>query len=95
MGFTYESTCALRHSTESELIMEYLFESEFIFETALAHESADPGILLPKETEGRKSRETVPLKERKMLSMQHSLSIHICSKNNYCKLTLSMYTKKN
>jgi hypothetical protein len=35
----------MRHSVKSNLIIEYLREYEFIFETALAHESGDPGIL--------------------------------------------------
>jgi hypothetical protein len=48
-------------SAESIFIIEYLRENEFIFETALAHESGAPGVLM-KTTEGRKSRETVPLK---------------------------------
>jgi hypothetical protein len=43
------------------LIIEYLREYDFIFETALAHESGDPGVLILKKTEGRKSRDTVPL----------------------------------
>jgi hypothetical protein len=50
----------MRHSAESNSKIEYLREYEFIFKTALAHESGDQGVL-PKKTEGRKSRETVPL----------------------------------
>jgi hypothetical protein len=52
---------AMRHSAESNLKIEYLREFEFIFKTALAHESGDPGYCLSKKTEGRKSRENVPL----------------------------------
>jgi hypothetical protein len=51
----------MRHSAESNSKIEYLREYEFIFKKVLAHESGDPGVLLPKKTEGRKSRETVPL----------------------------------
>jgi hypothetical protein len=35
----------MRHSAESNLIIEYLREYEFIFKTALAHESGGPGVL--------------------------------------------------
>jgi hypothetical protein len=51
------------HSTESIFIIEYLRKYEFIFETALAHESGGPGVLIDEKTEGRKSRDTVPLKK--------------------------------
>jgi hypothetical protein len=51
---------AMWHSAESNSKIEYLRQYEFIFKTAFAHESGDPGGL-PKKTEGRKSRETVPL----------------------------------
>jgi hypothetical protein len=49
------------HCAESILKIEYLREYEFIFKTALAHESGDLGVLLAEKNEGRKSRETVPL----------------------------------
>jgi hypothetical protein len=49
------------HIVESIFIMEYLHEYEFIFETALAHGSGGPGVLIDEKTEGRKSRETVLL----------------------------------
>jgi hypothetical protein len=52
---------ALRHGAESNLIIEYLRKYKFIFKTALALESGDPGVLFAKKTEGRKSRETVHL----------------------------------
>jgi hypothetical protein len=55
---------AMRHSVESNLKIEYLREYEFIFKTALAHESGDPGVLFAEKTEGRKSRETDPLRSR-------------------------------
>jgi hypothetical protein len=32
----------MRHSAESNLIIEYLREYDFIFEIALAHETGDP-----------------------------------------------------
>jgi hypothetical protein len=51
----------MRHSAESNLKIEYLREYEFIFKTALAHESEDPGVLFAEKNDGRKSRETVPL----------------------------------
>jgi hypothetical protein len=35
--------------------------NEFIFETPLAHESGGPGELIDEKTEGRKSRDTLPL----------------------------------
>jgi hypothetical protein len=44
-----------------KLKIEYLRECEFIFETALAHESGGPWVLIDEKTEGRKSRDTVPL----------------------------------
>jgi hypothetical protein len=46
----------MRHIPESNLKIEYLREYEFIFETALAHESGDPSNVCRKKTEGRKSR---------------------------------------
>jgi hypothetical protein len=54
----------MRHSAESNLKIEYVREYEFIFKTALAHESGDLGVLFAEKTEGRKSRETVPLNRR-------------------------------
>jgi hypothetical protein len=36
----------MQHSAELNLIIEYLCEYEFVFETALAHESWDPGVLI-------------------------------------------------
>jgi hypothetical protein len=50
----------MQHSAESIFIIEYLREYEFIFEKA--HESGGPGVLIDEKTEGRKSRDTVPLK---------------------------------
>jgi hypothetical protein len=35
----------MRHSAELNLIIECLREYEFLFETALAHESGDQGVL--------------------------------------------------
>jgi D-serine dehydratase len=46
--------CLLR--AESNLIIEYLQEYEIIFETALTHESGDPGVFFVEKTEGQKSR---------------------------------------
>jgi hypothetical protein len=37
------------HSAESNLIIKYLREYEFIFKTALAHESGDLGELFAKK----------------------------------------------
>jgi hypothetical protein len=51
----------MRHSADSNLKIKYLRDYEFIFKTALAHESGNPGVLFAKKTEGQKSRETVPL----------------------------------
>jgi hypothetical protein len=50
----------MRHSTESNLKIEYLGKYEFIFKKALAQEGTQ-GYCLPKKTGGRKSRESVPL----------------------------------
>jgi hypothetical protein len=47
---------------EAICVVQYLREYESIFETALAHESVDPGVLFDEKTTGRKSCETVPLK---------------------------------
>jgi hypothetical protein len=52
----------MQHCAESIFIIEYLREYEFIFETALDHESGGPGVLIDEKTEGRKSRDTVPLR---------------------------------
>jgi hypothetical protein len=55
------------HSAESIFppnLIEYLREFEYIWKTVLAHESGDPGVQFNEKTEGRKSRETVPLKNR-------------------------------
>jgi hypothetical protein len=51
----------MRYSEGSIFIIEYHREYEFTFETALVHESGGPGVLIDEKTEGRKSRETVPL----------------------------------
>jgi hypothetical protein len=42
------------HSAESIFIIEYLREYEFIFETALAHESGGPGVLIDEKNWGSK-----------------------------------------
>jgi hypothetical protein len=51
----------MHHCAESIFKVDYLREYESIFETALAHESVDPGVLFNEKTRGRKSRATVPL----------------------------------
>jgi hypothetical protein len=51
----------MRHSVELNSKIEYLCEYEFIYKTALAHESGDPGVLFAQKNRGRKSRETVSL----------------------------------
>jgi hypothetical protein len=51
----------MRHSMESNLKIEYLREHEFIYKTALAHESGDLGVLFAEKTKDRISREAVPL----------------------------------
>jgi hypothetical protein len=51
---------ALRRFSASNRI-ELLRQFESIYKTALAHESGDPGVLFKEKTEGRTSRETVPL----------------------------------
>jgi hypothetical protein len=52
----------MRHTAESIFKIEYLREYEFIFETALAHESGDPAVLIAEKTESRKSCGTVTLR---------------------------------
>jgi hypothetical protein len=42
----------MRHSAELNLIIEYLLEYEFIFQTALAHESVEPGVLFAEKDRG-------------------------------------------
>jgi hypothetical protein len=42
------------HCTESIFIIEYLRKYEFIFKTALAHESEDPGVLMDEKNCGSK-----------------------------------------
>jgi hypothetical protein len=51
----------MRHSAESNRI-EFLREFESKFKTALAHESGPTGLPFNTKIEGRKFRETVPLK---------------------------------
>jgi hypothetical protein len=51
----------MHHCAESIFKVDYLREYESVFETALAHESVDPGVLFDEKIRGRKSRETVPL----------------------------------
>jgi hypothetical protein len=52
----------MQHSVKSIFEVEYLREYESIFETALAHESVDPGVLFDEKTRSRKSREPVLLR---------------------------------
>jgi hypothetical protein len=52
----------MHHCSESIFKVDYLREYESIYETALAHESVNPGVLFDEKTRGPKSRETVPLK---------------------------------
>jgi hypothetical protein len=61
MAETKNRLRAMRHRAESNLKIEYPREDEFVFKTALDHESGTQGYCLPKKTEGRKSRESVPL----------------------------------
>jgi hypothetical protein len=49
-------------SPDSILVVEYLREFESICKTVLAHWSGDPGVQFNEKTEGRKSRQTVPLR---------------------------------
>jgi hypothetical protein len=44
----------MRHSAESNLKSEYLREYEFLFKTALAHESGDPRVLFAEKNRGSK-----------------------------------------
>jgi hypothetical protein len=52
----------MQHTAESNFIIKYLREYEFIFETALAHESGDPRVLFAEKTITGFSALTVPLK---------------------------------
>jgi hypothetical protein len=59
----------MRHySAESLFVVAYLRENESIFKTASACETGDPGVLIAKKTEGRKSSDTAPLS----LKFKHS-----------------------
>jgi hypothetical protein len=42
------------HSAESNLKIEYLCKYEFVFKTALAHESGDLGVLFAEKNQGSK-----------------------------------------
>jgi hypothetical protein len=53
----------MHHCAESIFKIDYLREYESIFETVLAHESVDPGVLYDEKTSGRKSLETVSLRQ--------------------------------
>jgi hypothetical protein len=46
IAHTKNRLLAVMHSVESIFIIEYLREYEFIFETALAHESGGPVVLI-------------------------------------------------
>jgi hypothetical protein len=51
----------MSHCAESIFEVEELREYESIFETALAHESADPGVQFDEKNQRSKSRKTVPV----------------------------------
>jgi hypothetical protein len=52
----------MQHGAEMIFVVKYLCKLKPIFETALAHESVDPGVLFDeKKTRGQKSCENVPL----------------------------------
>jgi hypothetical protein len=42
------------HTAKSNSKIKYLREYEFIFKTALAHESGDPGVLFAEKNRGSK-----------------------------------------
>jgi hypothetical protein len=44
----------MQHSAKSNLINKYFHEYKFIFKTALAHESGDPGVLFAERNRGSK-----------------------------------------
>jgi hypothetical protein len=52
----------MQHSAESIFIIEYLREYEFMFETALAHESGGPGVLIDGKNWGSKISWHCPFK---------------------------------
>jgi hypothetical protein len=60
----------------------YLREYEFIVETDSACETGDPGVLFAEKTEGRKSRETVPLIRRLILCKILKLKHYICGSDS-------------
>jgi hypothetical protein len=64
----------MHHCAESIFKVDFLREYESIFETALAHESVGPGVLIDEKTRCRKSRATVPLNKRRVLEIQYSIS---------------------
>jgi hypothetical protein len=64
---------AVRFSSSNRI--ELLREFESICKTVLAHESGDPGVQFDEKTRGRKSRETVPLINRR-LSCFHALKTY-------------------
>jgi hypothetical protein len=65
----------MRHSAESNLKIEYLCEYEFIFKTALAHESGDLGVLFAEKNRGSKLSWDCPFKH------VHSHSLQMCIHN--------------
>jgi hypothetical protein len=52
----------MRHSAELNLKIKSLREYEFIFKTALAHESGDPGVLFAEKNRGSKISWDSPFK---------------------------------
>jgi hypothetical protein len=52
----------MQHSMELNLKIEYLHKYEFIYKTAWAHESGDPGELFAKKYKGSKISWDCPFK---------------------------------
>jgi hypothetical protein len=59
-SFRWQKSTPRRFSSSN--LIEYFCEFESTCKTVLAHESGDPGVQFNEKTEGRKSRDTVPLK---------------------------------
>jgi hypothetical protein len=67
LNFTLSGIASFLSTIFLSNLIEYLREFESICKTVLAHESGDPGVQFNEKTEGRKSRETVPLNHHRPL----------------------------
>jgi hypothetical protein len=65
------------HSAESIFIIEYLRKYEFIFETALAHESGGPGVLIVEKNWGSKISWQGPFKHKFLFTTNLNWHIYL------------------